>query len=198
MNRKLWTVVAVAAIAASASIGVSSADAGETNTQSLNQPEYLVASPVLTQKAVESVNAETAARVKAEADAAAAQAAAAAAAQAAEESARRARDSAQRRTTSSVSSTTSQRPQFDDAAFDRVAQCETGGNWSHQTAFDGGLGIAHGNWVDLRTGNGYAQAWPELPEWGSQASRELQIAAARRFIERYGIHGWGCWRAFIG
>jgi hypothetical protein len=118
--------------------------------------------------------------------------------------AKAARDSAARATTSSTRTTTSghDASQFDDAAFDRVAQCETGGDWSHQSAFDGGLGIAHGNWDDLRTGNGYAKfgfgPWPQLPAYGSQASREVQIAAARRFIVRYGIGGWGCKAHFYG
>lgn len=118
------------------------------------------------------------------------------------ESARRTAASAASRAASSTSSPARHTLVLDDAAFDRVAQCETGGYWSHQTAFDGGLGIAHGNWTDLRTGNGYAKygfgPWPELPEFGSQASRELQIAAARRFIVRYGIGGWGCKAHFYG
>lgn len=75
--------------------------------------------------------------------------------------------------------------QFTDADFDRVARCETGGRWDHQsTDFDGGLGIYHPNWI--------SDGGRQFAEWGSQATREQQILVGRVHVDRFGTNGWGC------
>ncbi len=68
--------------------------------------------------------------------------------------------------------------------WDGIANCETGGNWSHQTQFDGGLGIYHGAWTDF--------GGREFAPYGSQATKEQQIIVAERIYARYGLSGWGC------
>jgi hypothetical protein len=68
--------------------------------------------------------------------------------------------------------------------WDSVARCETGGNWQHQTQYDGGLGILHAAWVEF--------GGREFAEYGSQATREQQIVVAERIYARHGLSGWGC------
>ncbi len=67
------------------------------------------------------------------------------------------------------------------SVWDRLAQCESGGNWSTNTGngFYGGLQFAAGTWQAVG-GSG-------MPH---QASRETQIAMAQRVLAR---QGWGAW-----
>jgi len=68
-----------------------------------------------------------------------------------------------------------------DSAWDRLAQCEAGGNWNINTGngFSGGLQFTPGTW---RAFGGTGAAW--------QASRETQIAVAERVLA---AQGWGAW-----
>ena len=68
--------------------------------------------------------------------------------------------------------------------WDGIARCETGGNWQHQTRYDGGLGILHAAWIEF--------GGREFAEYGSQATREQQIIVAERIYAKYGLSGWGC------
>jgi len=68
--------------------------------------------------------------------------------------------------------------------WDGIAQCETGGNWQHQTQYDGGLGILHAAWIEF--------GGRDFAEYGSQATREQQIVVAERLYARHGLSGWGC------
>lgn len=79
------------------------------------------------------------------------------------------------------------------AAWNMVAKCETGSNWSHQTAFDGGLGILHSNWVHY--------GGTQFAAYGSQASPADQVNVANRIAADIsfnptavtscsGYHGW--------
>ncbi len=68
--------------------------------------------------------------------------------------------------------------------WDGIAQCETGSNWSHQTRYDGGLGILHVAWLEF--------GGRDFAEYGSQATREEQIIVAERLYARHGLSGWGC------
>lgn len=72
------------------------------------------------------------------------------------------------------------------SVWDRLAQCESGGNWSMNTGngFYGGLQFMQSTWVSVG-GTRYAPA-PHL------ASREQQIAAAETLLAR---SGWGQWPA---
>lgn len=70
------------------------------------------------------------------------------------------------------------------ADWDGIARCETGSNWAHQTAYDGGLGILHAAWVEF--------GGRQFAEYGSQATHEQQIIVAGRIHARYGLSGWGC------
>lgn len=72
-----------------------------------------------------------------------------------------------------------------DAVWDRLAQCETGGNWSmHGSSFSGGLGFYNSTWSAFG-GHDFA------PHAGL-ATREQQIIVATRIRARYGYTGWGC------
>lgn len=98
----------------------------------------------------------------------------------ARETAGRARDSAAARTTTRASGTR----RAGGVDWDGIARCETGGNWQHQTRYDGGLGILHAAWTEF--------GGRDFAEYGSQATREQQIVVAERIYARYGLSGWGC------
>lgn len=68
-------------------------------------------------------------------------------------------------------------------AWDRLAQCESTGNWGINTGngFSGGLQFTPGTWRAFG-GNGLAH----------HASREQQIAVAERVLAK---QGWGAWPA---
>ena len=71
------------------------------------------------------------------------------------------------------------------AMWDRIAQCETGGNWGMLgPLFSGGLGFYNGTW-DSFGGRDYA------PNAGL-ATREEQIIVAEHIRSTVGIGGWGC------
>lgn len=74
-----------------------------------------------------------------------------------------------------------------DPMWDRIAQCETGGNWGMRgELFSGGLGFYNGTW-DAFGGRDFA------PNAGL-ATREEQIIVAERIRASVGIGGWGCAR----
>jgi hypothetical protein len=73
------------------------------------------------------------------------------------------------------------------AAWERVALCEEGGDWSADGGrFSGGLGITRANW-SAYGGGAYA------PE-GAMATEDQQIMVAERIQpsapDQYGCHGW--------
>ena len=73
------------------------------------------------------------------------------------------------------------------AAWERVALCEEGGDWSADGGrFSGGLGITRANWTAYG-GGAYA------PE-GAMATEDQQIMVAERIQpsapDQYGCHGW--------
>nr|WP_243859257.1 resuscitation-promoting factor [Amycolatopsis arida] len=76
-------------------------------------------------------------------------------------------------------------PIADGAVWDRLAQCESGGNWSINTGngYYGGLQFNKGTW-DAYGGSQYA-AYPH------QATREQQIAVATKLRDARG--GYGAW-----
>jgi len=65
--------------------------------------------------------------------------------------------------------------------WDRLAQCESGGNWAINTgnSFYGGLQFTLQSWR--------AMGGTGMP---NQASREQQIAAGQRL---QAVQGWGAW-----
>ncbi len=67
------------------------------------------------------------------------------------------------------------------SVWDRVAQCESGGNWSTNTGngYYGGLQFSPSTW---RAYGGTGSA--------ANASREQQIAVAERVLD---AQGWGAW-----
>ena len=72
-----------------------------------------------------------------------------------------------------------------DPVWERIAQCETGGNWAMQgPLWSGGLGIYHGTWDDYG-GRDFASS-PGL------ATREEQIMVAERIRHAVGLSAWGC------
>jgi len=71
------------------------------------------------------------------------------------------------------------------SVWDAVAQCETGGNWSHPTVaggFSGGLMFYSGTW-NANGGQAFAAT-------ASGATREQQIVVAERILAS---SGWGAW-----
>ena len=72
-----------------------------------------------------------------------------------------------------------------DSFWDRMAQCETGGNWSMVgSRYSGGLGFYNGTW-DSFGGREFAAR-------AGQATREQQIVVANRVANAVGLSGWGC------
>ncbi|MFC5995415.1 transglycosylase family protein [Pseudonocardia hispaniensis] len=71
-----------------------------------------------------------------------------------------------------------------DATWDRVAQCESGGNWSINTGngYSGGLQFAHQTWRGFGGG--------EFAPAAHQATRAEQIVVAERVLAK---QGWGAW-----
>lgn len=74
-------------------------------------------------------------------------------------------------------------PEFDGGVWDRLAQCESGGNWQANTGngYYGGLQFSLSSWEAVG-GRGYPH----------QASRLEQIARAKQL---QAIQGWGAWPA---
>ncbi|MEV7471978.1 transglycosylase family protein [Streptomyces kronopolitis] len=70
--------------------------------------------------------------------------------------------------------------------WDRLARCESGGNWRIETGngFSGGLQIAHSTWRSL-DGGAYASR-------AARATRAQQIKVAERVVAR---QGWSAWPA---
>lgn len=74
-------------------------------------------------------------------------------------------------------------PVASGSVWDRLAQCESGGNWAINTGngYYGGLQFSQSSWQAVG-GSGLA----------SQASREEQIMRAEMLLQR---QGWGAWPA---
>ncbi len=70
--------------------------------------------------------------------------------------------------------------------WDRIAQCESGGNWHINTGngYYGGLQFASGTWLS----NGGA----DFASRADLASREEQITVANRLYAKAGLGPWGC------
>ncbi len=70
--------------------------------------------------------------------------------------------------------------------WDRIAQCESGGNWSINTGngYYGGLQFNSGTW--LSSGGGDFASRADL------ASRSEQITVANRLYAQRGLQPWGC------
>jgi uncharacterized protein YabE (DUF348 family) len=72
------------------------------------------------------------------------------------------------------------------AMWDRIAQCESGGNWSINTGngYYGGLQFSISSWL-ANGGDDFASR-PDL------ASRAEQITVANRYYAKAGLSPWGC------
>ncbi|MEU4839273.1 transglycosylase family protein [Nocardia testacea] len=71
-----------------------------------------------------------------------------------------------------------------DSDWDRLAQCEAGGNWAINTGngYHGGLQFSQSTWQ--------ANGGGEYASTANQASREEQIVVAERVLAS---QGWGAW-----
>ncbi|TXG88966.1 DUF3235 domain-containing protein [Rhodococcus rhodnii] len=71
-----------------------------------------------------------------------------------------------------------------DSDWDRLAQCESGGNWGINTGngYQGGLQFSPSTWN--------AHGGGEFAASANNASREQQIVVAERVLEN---QGWGAW-----
>ena len=72
------------------------------------------------------------------------------------------------------------------AMWDRIAQCESGGNWHINTGngYYGGLQFAHSTWL--------ANGGADFAARADLASREQQITVANRLYAKSGLQPWGC------
>jgi resuscitation-promoting factor RpfB len=72
------------------------------------------------------------------------------------------------------------------AMWDRIAQCESGGNWAINTGngYYGGLQFAASTWISNGGGDFASRA--------DLASREQQITVANRLYAASGLSAWGC------
>ena len=73
-----------------------------------------------------------------------------------------------------------------DSDWDRLAQCEAGGNWAINTGngYHGGLQFSQGTWA--------AYGGTQFAPTADQATREQQIAIAEKTLAG---QGWGAWPA---
>ena len=71
-----------------------------------------------------------------------------------------------------------------DPVWDRLAQCESGGRWSLDSNYDGGLQFHPDTWR--------AYGGTDFATYAHQATREQQIAVAERLQDDA---GWGAWPA---
>ena len=73
-----------------------------------------------------------------------------------------------------------------DSDWDRLAQCEAGGNWGINTGngYHGGLQFSQGTWA--------AYGGTQFAPTANQATREQQIAIAEKTLAG---QGWGAWPA---
>ena len=82
-----------------------------------------------------------------------------------------------------------------DYWYDRLASCETGGNWNHSTkSYTGGLGIARGTWQ--RWSNS-SSAKGKSPRYQVQIADNIAFMGHTKdgvFKHPVGVHGWGCVR----
>ncbi len=74
------------------------------------------------------------------------------------------------------------------AMWDRIAQCESGGNWHINTGngYYGGLQFAQSTWL--------ANGGADFAARADLASREQQITVANRLYAKSGLGPWGCAR----
>jgi resuscitation-promoting factor RpfB len=72
------------------------------------------------------------------------------------------------------------------AMWDRIAQCESGGNWSINTGngYYGGLQFDYGSWL--------ANGGDDFASRADLASRAEQITVANRYYAKAGLGPWGC------
>lgn len=72
-----------------------------------------------------------------------------------------------------------------ESVWDRIAACETQGNWSMRgSAFSGGVGFSNAAWDDW--------GGREFALNAGQATREQQIIVAERIRASVGFGAWGC------
>jgi Transglycosylase-like domain len=72
-----------------------------------------------------------------------------------------------------------------DSIWDRIAACETQGNWSMRgPSFSGGVGFANSTWSSF--------GGTEFAANAGEATREQQIVVAERVRARVGMGAWGC------
>lgn len=78
------------------------------------------------------------------------------------------------------------------SVWDRLAQCESGGNWAINTGngYYGGLQFNYSTWLSYGGG--------EFAEYAHLATREQQIAIAERLHAKRGFQPWPGCRAKLG
>lgn len=70
--------------------------------------------------------------------------------------------------------------------WQRIARCETGTNWKHDSGtYQGAFGFYHGSWDQFNTFGYPSEAYLATP-W-------QQYRVARAIHARFGFTGWGCY-----
>lgn len=181
----------VATIAAGVGVGVAVADAPPTSQIAIEEaPAFQAADlrvapaplPATDHGQREDALADRAEVVQLQAEAEARRAAEAAAQAEAEREA--AREAERRRQEQQQAAAAPAQPS--GSVWDRLAQCESGGNWAYNgsSGYDGGLQFHPNTWNAYKP-SGY-------PAYAYQASREQQIAVAERVLAS---QGWDAWPA---
>lgn len=71
------------------------------------------------------------------------------------------------------------------AVWQRLAQCETGLNWRHNSGtYQGGYGFYYGSW------DAFKKPWYPAEAYNATPWQQYQVALA--IHRRYGFSGWGC------
>jgi hypothetical protein len=69
----------------------------------------------------------------------------------------------------------------------RLAVCETGANWRHDSGrFEGAFGFYEGTWDTYRL--------PGFPADAHRATPKQQYRVALSVAARHSMHAWGCYR----
>ena len=90
-------------------------------------------------------------------------------------------------TAAAASSGQSSRPTWLPSVWWRLAVCETGGNWRHDSgSFQGAFGIYHGTWDTYRL--------PGFPTDAHLATPKQQYRVAQRIAANHSMYAWGCYR----
>jgi hypothetical protein len=90
-------------------------------------------------------------------------------------------------TSAGAASTRTSQPTWLPNVWWRLATCETGANWQHDSGtFQGAFGIYKGTWDTYRL--------PGFPTEAHLATPKQQYRVALRIAANHSMYAWGCYR----